>query len=225
MDGFRSLEVLPLAAGYWLFTPANDDPNDLALQMGGGLVPGAFGLRSNQVTSTTPGSNGLANVHMTDPALLIIFGHANYGAGIGSHKTHYGAERMVNLLSGEGLSPQQKNLTIFLWACNTGVAMGRVIRDKDPYAKRFAERLAEAGFSHTRVIGVAGFISASADRTVLKYNMKTNQIDRSASPRAPTDVTRQIAYSVESGSAARVSGGSWKSFLNPVSKICEIIGS
>ena len=214
-----------MAAGYWLFTPANDDPNDLALQFGGQLIPGAFGLRSNQVTSTIPGSNGLANVHTTDPALLIIFGHGNHGAGIGSHKTHYGAERMVNLLSDEGLSPQQMNLTIFLWACNSGVAMGRVILNKDPYAKRFAERLAESGFSHTRVIGVAGFISAGAKCTVLKYNMKTNNIDKNASPRPPTDVTRQIAYSVESGSAARVSGGSWKSFLNPVSKICEITGS
>lgn len=207
---------------YILFQPANDDPNDQSMLIGAQYVKHAFFAnnsqgRENSLTHFTH-IDSMGALSSYDPAVLIVFGHGNMGAGIGTHKTHYDETALVRLLSSNGLKTKQKNLTIYLWACNTGAktpGSGTFSRTREPFAKRFANKLHAAGFSGIRVIGVAGFIAGSGSFTSLTYTdrpvIETPKVQ-------PTDASRHIYFDVGATGVVAGNNTTWKCSAMPGNK-------
>ncbi|MBV1920076.1 MAG: hypothetical protein KUG73_05305 [Pseudomonadales bacterium] len=198
--------------GYHVFQPANDDPKDEAMRIGAPYVQQAFFPKKSQHykdRAEFSHLNSMAALSSVDPAVLIVFGHGNMGAGIGTHKTYYDEDALVRKLSTGGLKQQQKNLTLYLWACNTGAhtpGSGLFSRMQEPFAKRFANKLHEYGFRGIRVIGVAGFIAGNGAFTSLKYNGKPIKEVPSIQP---TDVSRHLMFDV-GNSVVSVNENKWK---------------
>jgi autotransporter-associated beta strand protein len=203
-----------------LYIPVEDKADKLLT-----VVPGIFQSYlpgRPTVTTVKSGEGALGPLQDSDSAQLFVLGHGNFGAGIGTHKTHFGARRMVQLLLNDGLGKVQTGLTIYLWACNSGVEMGRVFFNKDSYAKRLATRMAEAGFSNTRIVGFIGFVTG-AGRLVLGANLHTGAMHVNAGPVNPmTETARQVIYSVNNGGCVLISGPRWKSTINPFNRNCVI---
>jgi len=124
-----------------------------------------------------PGSQGLAeamfkpldsmkNLSAENHAVLVIYGHGNLGKGIGTKADKLNANQLVDKLKEEGLQQKQKNLTIYLVACNSGSIC---LRNKESYAESFAKKLAKQKFCRIRVVGIAGFITEDGTISCLKW--------------------------------------------------------
>jgi hypothetical protein len=136
---------------------------------------------------------------------LYVLGHGNWGAGMGTHGTHYGAGRLSQQLVDFGLAAQQTALEIHLYGCNTGVAGARVFGTRKPYVLRLGEALAAKGFTNTRVIGYVGFLAVLSLTLTSTYKGGKP----SGNHGQLSDANRQVVYQVQGGVCTQVSGGSW----------------
>jgi hypothetical protein len=194
----------------WIFVPASGDSVvDLLAQN----LPDT--LADGDAVTTGPGDKKLGNIDKNNNPTLFIAGHGNFGLGIGTHKTHYGARRLVRMLLDEGLGKTQVNLAIHLVACNSGVSCRRklIFPRREPYVKRFAEALAAQQFTGVTVIGYAGFVTADV-RSTLGYNLRTKTNDQPSYRHlyGLGSVGRQVIYTVTSGGATKTAGDDWESF-------------
>ncbi len=197
--------------GYYVFQPANDDPSDGAMKSGARYVQHAFFPKDQSFAKREQFDHlkSMAELSSADPAVLVVFGHGNMGAGIGTHKTHYDEDALARLLISNGLKLKQKNLTMYLWACNTGAhtpGSGMFSGRKEPFAKRFAHKLHDYNFSGIRVVGVAGFIAGSGSFTSLKYKDKPLAENPSVQP---TDVSRHILFDVATSGVTSLTDTKW----------------
>ena len=197
--------------GYYVFQPANDDPEDGSMLHGVPYVQHAFFPPDQSFDKRVQFNHlkSMSELSSVDPAVLVVFGHGNMGAGIGTHKTYYDEDALARLLVNNGLKLTQKNLTIYLWACNTGAytpGSGMFSRRQDPFAKRFANKLHEFRFSGIRVVGVAGFIAGSGSFSSLKYKGKPLVENPKVQP---TDVSRHILFDVATSGVTSLTDTKW----------------
>lgn len=155
-------------------------------------------------TVVVTGSNALSGLRSEDPARLYVLGHGNWGAGIGTHKKHFGARTLTRALVAEGLSNDQINLEIHLFACNTGVAGAAVFHTRKPYVHRFAEALASNGFNNTRVFGYIGFLNI----VTLRLHSQYKGGEMSGVSSAAREESQQVVYGVNAGQFTKMSGTS-----------------
>ena len=181
---------------YFLYVPV-PDPDDYLYTEGARLVMNAFFPKEGwQKTDKYLNKlNAMSDLNAVDPGLLVIYGHGNFGKGIGTHKKNHDPKSLVKLLKKQGLAKKQQNLTIYLWACNTASTDIQV--GGKSYARRFAEALLKAGYSGVSVVGIAGFISTNGTYTSLVYDAKQEiPCIEEDPPVQPTDSDRHTLYQV-----------------------------
>lgn len=184
----------------YIYVPANDENIGVAQSM---LVSELYHDDKPKVVGSDVTTLAGAEKEVTR---LYVLGHGNWGAGIGTHKTHYGAHSLTKRLIDLKLVPNQRDLEIHLYACNTGVAGSRVIGTRRPYAARLAEALAAQQFTGTRVIGYVGFLGILSLTLFRQYKGGKNS-GRSFSP---VNADNQVVFQVSGGQCSQLSGGSWK---------------
>lgn len=204
------MTTLPIIKqNYFLYQPVEDE-SDYVYTAGKGQVMNAFFPEKGwQKTGKYLNKlNAMRDLNNVDPGLLVIYGHGNLGAGIGTSKKHYGPSQLVKKLKQLKLARNQRNLTIYLWACNTA-ATDIEVQGKS-YALRFAEALASAGYSGVRVVGIAGFISTTATYTSLVYDGKRDiKCVEENPPVQPTDSDRHTLYQVQDGEVIGIRTPVW----------------
>jgi hypothetical protein len=168
----------------------------------------------NNAVVTTLNQNQLGGLELA-PSSLYIIGHGNFGLGVGTSATHYGARRPAQILVNEGLVPIQFDLHIYVVACNSGVAMqrlGPLAGRRAPYVERLANALANQQFDNTVVHGFAGFVNAN-----LISKLKLNHWTQSPSAvyAAPLSLSnppynREVVYTVTQGAVNPYQGRNWR---------------
>jgi len=190
-----------------IFTPADDI--DTAIQGVRSAVEKV--VKGKQPLLTGPGQEQLGSLQNEDSDLYVV-GHGSFGLGVGSHTTHYGGGRLAALLVEEGLEKVQKNLQIFVVACNSGVAMERGQGRRRPYVERLAEALANRGFVNTTVTGFGGFISENLYSSLRYANGEVENTKFNSGVGNPAQVSifsRKVVYTVANNKATSTSTA-WK---------------
>src|SRR5262249_19476664 len=195
----------------WFFVPASGDTT--VDKLVGNLQTKGWG--GDDADVVTPGDDVLTEVNDEQDPVLYIAGHGNFGQGIGTHKTHYGARRLVQLVIQAGLEKTQKNLTIHLVSCNSGASCRRkyFFAHRDPYVKRFAEALAAQQFTGITVVGYIGFVTSQLTSALI-YNLRKNvkELEIKVNLNSAGGASRMVKYEVEEETgASKISGTDYES--------------
>lgn len=135
---------------------------------------------------------------------LYLIGHGNFGTGIGRHDESYGAREIVSKLVSDALPLKpQEPVTVYVWACwgatHTRRALG-LVGKREPFARRFAQALAEAGFTDYRVVGFAGSVANGN----LYQDIVPGQENKDVG-----QAEHYVVYDVDRGDFNRVQGQDW----------------
>lgn len=145
---------------------------------------------------------------------IFVVGHGNAGSAIGTHAEHYDPEQLRDLLAADGLPKSPKDtVTVHLYACATGTSVRRsyALWRREPFAKRFADKMASAGFNDCYVVGYCGFMSPGGKHSLKYHASSADKREWLGDNRgdAPT-----IVFRVNAGACAQVSGDAWKQTLD-----------
>ena len=100
--------------------------------------------------------------NLDDGGNLYIVGHGNLGKGIGTHDEYLNESQLTQALIASNLTRNPTTpINIYLFACWTATSVKKTYKrgKTEPFAKRFASKLAIAGFNNIRVIGFAGSVN------------------------------------------------------------------
>ena len=104
-------------------------------------------------------------------------------------------------------------MTVYLWACWTGTHTRRGlggIGKREPFARRFARAVADAGFGSLLVVGFAGSVNGTSVHQDVKI-ADGNEISG-----ADLDMAEyHCVYRVANGDFNRISGRDWTTKGNP----------
>ena len=99
---------------------------------------------------------------LDDGGNLYIVGHGNLGKGIGTHHDFLDETQLTQALITSNLTRDPTTpINIYLFACWTATSVKKTYKrgKTEPFAKRFASKLANAGYNNIRIIGFAGSVN------------------------------------------------------------------
>ncbi len=188
----------------------NDDQN-----INGGLTSGIM----RRKRAINPGiQNSLRG--LGQGSVIHVFGHSNYGTGIGSEKHKLSPNEVVRSLISDGLRSTHA-VTIRLAACGTGASTvrgGKIVRNSKPFVEQVAKLLARHGFQNATVVGYTVFVIPSEYRNTPggkgrqvyaedeDIHFQSDNIFRLRD--------REVVWTIREGVARKNSGGEYK-YSNP----------
>ncbi len=153
LDEVRHGEIEPPRE--MVYVGGGKEARDGDATISGGL---SYGLMHGK-TAINPGIEGSLRA-LDQGAIIHVYGHSNFGTGIGSKKHKLTPGALVDSLISDGLRPRQA-VTIRLAACGTGASIvrgGAIVANSKPFVEQVAKLLAGRGFQNATVVGYTAFV-------------------------------------------------------------------
>lgn len=157
---------------------------------------------------------------LDEGSVIHVYGHSNFGTGIGSKKHKLTPSALVDSLISDGLRPGRA-VTIRLAACGTGASIvsgGKIVANSKPFVEQVAKLLAGRGFQNATVVGYTAFvIPARYEEAPEGKGRIVYAPDEDIHSKPENQVRlrdREVIWTIREGVARKNSGGKFE-YSNP----------